>query len=71
MKRYSIEVKWAFIFIGSLLIWMLLEKWAGLHDTYIHFASIHYWSLQHSSYSHLCICTQEHTQTVLSWNNVV
>lgn len=36
MKTYKIEIKWAFIFIASLLLWMLLEKWAGLHDEYIH-----------------------------------
>ncbi|NEV93429.1 DUF4199 domain-containing protein [Psychroflexus sp. YR1-1] len=36
MKSIKIELKWGFIFIGSLLLWMLLEKWAGLHDTYIH-----------------------------------
>lgn len=36
MKTYKIEIKWALIFIASLLIWMLLEKWTGLHDEYIH-----------------------------------
>lgn len=35
MERYKIEVKWAFIFIAMSLIWMLLEKWTGLHSTHI------------------------------------
>lgn len=36
MKSFKVEIKWAFIFIVSLLVWMLLEKWTGLHDEYIH-----------------------------------
>lgn len=35
MKNLKIEVKWAFIFIGSLLLWMLLERLVGLHDRHI------------------------------------
>jgi len=35
MKKYKIEIKWAFIFMGTLLLWMLLEKLAGLHSTHI------------------------------------
>lgn len=35
MKNLTIEIKWAFIFIGSLLLWMLIERLAGLHDQYI------------------------------------
>ena len=35
MKDFKIEIKWAFIFIGSLLLWMLLERLAGLHDKHI------------------------------------
>ncbi len=35
MKSFRIEIKWAFIFIGSLLLWMLLERLAGLHDKHI------------------------------------
>lgn len=35
MKNYKIEVKWAFIFIGSILLWMLLERLVGLHDKHI------------------------------------
>jgi len=35
MKNFKIEIKWAFIFIGSLLLWMLLERLAGLHDKHI------------------------------------
>ncbi|SHE34638.1 Protein of unknown function [Psychroflexus salarius] len=32
MKKYSIEFKWAFIFIFMSLVWMLLERLTGLHD---------------------------------------
>lgn len=35
MKNYIIEIKWALIFFGSLLAWMLLEKLVGLHDVHI------------------------------------
>ncbi|MBZ0184065.1 MAG: DUF4199 domain-containing protein [Melioribacteraceae bacterium] len=35
MNKIKIEVKWAFIFIGSLLLWMVLERLAGLHDEHI------------------------------------
>lgn len=35
MKKYSIEIKWAFIFIGSLLLWMIFEKSMGWHDEHI------------------------------------
>lgn len=36
MKKISIEIKWAFIFIISSLLWMVLERLAGLHDKRIH-----------------------------------
>jgi hypothetical protein len=35
MKKISIEIKWAFIFIAMSLLWMVLEKLAGLHSTHI------------------------------------
>lgn len=35
MKKNKIEIKWAFVFMGTLLLWMLLEKLAGLHSTHI------------------------------------
>jgi hypothetical protein len=35
VEKYKIEIKWAFIFIGATLVWMLLEKWSGLHSTHI------------------------------------
>ena len=35
MKKISIEIKWAFIFVGMTLIWMLLERLVGLHDIHI------------------------------------
>jgi hypothetical protein len=35
MKNIKIEIKWAFLFIGMSLIWMCLEKFSGLHSTYL------------------------------------
>jgi len=35
MGKYKIEIKWAFIFIGMMLLWMLLERLVGLHDQHI------------------------------------
>ncbi|HRY33252.1 MAG TPA: DUF4199 domain-containing protein [Bacteroidales bacterium] len=35
MKNIFTEIKWAVIFMVMLLLWMLLEKVAGLHDTHI------------------------------------
>ena len=35
MKSIKIEIKWAIIFSVMGLVWMLLEKWSGLHDKYI------------------------------------
>lgn len=35
VKKYKIEIKWAFIFIGMTLLWMVLEKLVGLHDKHI------------------------------------
>ena len=35
MKNYRIEVKWALVFMAMMLIWMLIEKMAGLHSTHI------------------------------------
>lgn len=35
MNSIKIEIKWAFIFIGMSLLWMLLEKLLGLHSTHI------------------------------------
>jgi len=31
MNKYKVELKWAFIFIGMMLTWMVLERLAGLH----------------------------------------
>ena len=36
MKKITIEIKWAFIFILLTLLWVFLEKLFGLHDKYIH-----------------------------------
>ncbi len=35
MKKYSIEIKWAVIFLLMGLVWMLMEKMVGLHSTQI------------------------------------
>lgn len=35
IKNYRIEIKWAFIFIGMTLLWMVLERLLGLHSTHI------------------------------------
>lgn len=35
MTGLKIEIKWALIFSAMTLIWMLLEKWSGLHGQYI------------------------------------
>lgn len=35
MKKFTIEIKWAFIFIIMMLLWMLMEKLTGLHDANI------------------------------------
>lgn len=35
MNKYKIEIKWAFIFMVMMLIWMYFEKLVGLHDQHI------------------------------------
>ncbi len=35
MKKYSIEIKWAIFFVVMSLLWMVIEKMAGLHSTQI------------------------------------
>lgn len=35
IKKYSIEIQWAIIFFLMMLVWMVLERWFGLHDTHI------------------------------------
>lgn len=35
MKNYQIEIKWALIFAGISLLWMVGEKAVGLHDQYL------------------------------------
>lgn len=35
MEKYRIEIKWALLFIATMLIWMILEKLVGLHSTHI------------------------------------
>ena len=35
MKKINIELKWALIFVAMTLVWMILERLAGLHDTHI------------------------------------
>lgn len=33
--KYKLEIKWALIFIGATLFWMLMERVVGLHSTHI------------------------------------
>lgn len=35
MKKYGIEIKWGITFFVAILLWMFIEKLAGLHDEYI------------------------------------
>ena len=35
MNNYRIELKWGLLFVGMMLLWMLGERLAGLHDTHI------------------------------------
>ncbi len=35
MKKFAIEIKWGIIFTLIALLWMVLEKSAGLHDLFI------------------------------------
>jgi hypothetical protein len=35
MKNYKTEIKWAFIFSAMFLLWMVMEKLAGLHDRHL------------------------------------
>ncbi|MBS1516722.1 MAG: DUF4199 domain-containing protein [Bacteroidetes bacterium] len=41
MKNFKIEIKWAFIFIIMMLLWMVLEKLAGLHDKNIEYHPVY------------------------------
>lgn len=35
MKIYSIEIKWGILFSLMTLLWMVIERYLGLHDQYI------------------------------------
>ena len=35
MKNIRFELKWALLFVGMSLLWMVLEKAVGLHSTHI------------------------------------
>ena len=35
MNKYFIEIKWAIIFSVAMILWMVGEKFLGLHDEYI------------------------------------
>ena len=41
MNNYKIEIKWAFLFILMILVWMGLERLTGLHDVHIDKHSIY------------------------------
>lgn len=40
MKNIKIEIKWAIIFTLMMLLWMLLERLAGLHDKNIEYHAV-------------------------------
>lgn len=35
MKNFTIEIKWAVVFTVASILWILIEKMAGLHDEHI------------------------------------
>lgn len=35
MKNYALEIKWGVLFMVAMLLWMVLERLAGLHSTHI------------------------------------
>lgn len=35
MKQFATEIRWAFIFVATLLLWMVAERAVGLHSTHI------------------------------------
>lgn len=35
MKKYALEIKWAFVFSALTLLWVFLEKSVGLHGPHI------------------------------------
>ena len=35
MNKYKIELKWGIIFTTMMLVWMVLERIAGLHSEHI------------------------------------
>ncbi len=35
MKKVAIEIKWGIVFFAVNLVWVVLEKAVGLHDTYV------------------------------------
>lgn len=37
MKKYALEIKWAFIFMGMGLVWMVSENLSGLHGPFIQY----------------------------------
>lgn len=36
MNKYSIEIKWALMFVAMMLLWMTMERLLGFHDTHIY-----------------------------------
>lgn len=41
MSKFTIEIKWAVIFVLMMIAWMFLESIAGLHDVNIHLHAIY------------------------------
>ncbi|MEM9896659.1 MAG: DUF4199 domain-containing protein [Bacteroidota bacterium] len=40
LTTYRVELKWAFVFIGMTLLWLVLEMILGFHDQYIEYHPI-------------------------------
>ncbi len=39
MRHYRIEIKWGILFSLMTLLWMIMERYVGLHDRFIHMHS--------------------------------
>lgn len=35
MSKFSVEIKWGVLFVLMMLLWMVMERLAGLHDVHI------------------------------------
>ena len=37
MSEYQLHLKWALLLIGTLLVWQVIQRFAGWHDIYIEY----------------------------------